>query len=176
MQRAPLTRSTKPLARDLAAPRGGFTLAESLIASVVLAVAVIGVAATLSASHQNSAALETEAQAASLARQLIEEIAAKPLVLSDATAGWPADKDRRNYDSVNDYAGYEDESPFTMLDGQEIGAAGAFKRIVTLTSPNSLFGTTPPAGDFVIVKVAVQDGNGGGCVLHRLVSRTTLTR
>src|SRR5690349_12721675 len=58
--------------------RGGFTLAEALLASVVLAVAVLGISQLTGASSQQSEALRQDARAVALARELMEEIASKP--------------------------------------------------------------------------------------------------
>ena len=187
------TRATDPTSRPAAAARGpahgprtgarggtpGFTLAESLIASVVLALAVVGVAGTLTAAHRQTEMLERESQAIALARQLIEEIAAKPLVSSDPTPGWSAGQhDRAMYDTVNDYDGYTDQTPVPTIEGAAADVAGAtrFQRLVTLRHPALLFGTAPVPGEFVVVEVKVRDALGDGCELRRLVSRTNLKR
>lgn len=160
-----------------ATDRHAFTLAESLLAAVVLAIAVIAVSATLSASQAHVNAIENGSRAASLARQLMEEIAAKPFVAVDATPGWPGVTSRASYDTVNDYDGYTDTTPLPMLDGEPSGAGGAgFTRSVTFHYPATLFGTTPHAGDFVIVDVAVRDPSGVACTLRRLFAQVDLDR
>ena len=60
---------------------GGFTLVESLIATVILAIAVVGIAGTLAATYQQSKEQTSSAEATQLARQLMEEISAKPFAL-----------------------------------------------------------------------------------------------
>src|SRR5436190_20655919 len=89
----------------------GFTLAESLTASVVLAAAVVGIAGSLSASYQQSAVHGDSAIALDLARELMEEVSAKPFdPATGATnaAGWPSVTDRTLYDTIDDYNGYSD--------------------------------------------------------------------
>jgi type II secretory pathway pseudopilin PulG len=157
--------------------RRGFTLAESLLASTVLAIAVIGVAATLSASHAQDSAVQTNSQAVAVARQLMEEVAAKPLVVSDTTPGWPVETERVKYDSIIDYAGYNDKTPVLTKVGEEIDLnSPVYLRTVTLHQPATLFGTNPPGGELVIVEVSVRDAAGNGCSLRRLAGRVNLER
>jgi type II secretory pathway pseudopilin PulG len=156
--------------------RGAFTLVESMVASLVLAIAVVGIAGTLASSQQQTAALEENATAIALGQQLIEEIAAKPLVVTNATPGWPTQTSRANYESINDYNGYTDTNAMSLIGGASSGAGGGFTRTVTLTYPASLFGTTVTAGDWVIVSVTVRDNSGRSVTLNRLVARATMTR
>src|SRR5215813_12309896 len=92
----------------------GFTLAEGLIAAVVLAAAVAGIVGPISAAYQQTRALEEASIATSLARQLLDEIVAKPFVdPSDysTTLGPEADEVTRSaYDNVDDYNGYHDST------------------------------------------------------------------
>lgn len=158
--------------------RRAFTLAESLLASVVLALAVIGVSATLSASHSQSGALTDEHYSIALARQLMEEIVAKPLVGADATPGWPTEKDRRHYDTVNDYDGYHDAYPFRTLEGDtaDIASTALFSREANLLRPATLFGTAATPGDMVVVQVTTADASGRRFTLSRLVARVNVQR
>lgn len=166
------------MARPTAATklRTGFTLIESLIASVVLAIAVVGVAGTLAASHAQAAVTEETARATALCRQLIEEIAARPLVASDATVGWPTQTNRAMYDSIADYSGYTETNPPLMLGGSSTGVADGFSRCVTLTYPTMLFGQPVTAGDWVLISVTTQDDSGRSVTLNRLVAATILVR
>ena len=158
--------------------RRAYTLAESMIASVVLAVAVIGVATTIAASHQQTGAVESDAVAVGAARQLMEEIAAKPLLASDATPGWAGgNHDRLYYDAIGDYAGFTEASPVFTLEGQKMDAGPAeYVRTVKVTYPTSVFGTTAAAGEFALVEVSVRGSRGKGCTLQRLVARTVRER
>ena len=158
--------------------RGAFTLAESLIASVVLAIAVVGVAGTIAASHQQTAALEEDSIAVAAARQLMEEIAAKPLAAADATPGWSlGQKDRALYDTIGDYHGLDETSPVATLEGVKMTIGSrTFVRRVTVTYPTSVFGTTVAAGEFAQIEVTVKGPVGRAVTLKRLVARTTRER
>ena len=178
--RAPARSRPARAARDMRTHGRGFTLAESLIAAVVLAIAVVGVATTITASHQQTVATQSDSQAVALARQLMEEIASRPLLASgaDATPGWPDDTNRAHYDSVNDYSGYTDGTPLPTLEGTTRAdiASVPFTRKVTIQSPVMIFGTTPPAGDMVIVEVKARDASGRTCALRRLFTRANVQR
>src|SRR5439155_9308521 len=94
------------LKSQIANQRAGFTLAESLIASVVLAAAVIGIAGMLAASYQQSEVRGNKTTALSLAQQLMEEIASKPLDPPSTPdhGGWSAGYSNRTvYDTIDDY-------------------------------------------------------------------------
>src|SRR3954464_11616343 len=80
--------------------RRGYTLAESLIASVVLAASVIGISGVLGASYQNSTGYRYTTTALGLAQELMEEISSKPTVLASGVTnkpGWPTQTDRTKY-------------------------------------------------------------------------------
>ena len=158
--------------------RRAFTLAESLIASVVLAIAVAGVATTIAASHQQSAALEEDSIAVAAARQLMEEVAAKPLVGTDATPGWSGgQKDRALYDTIDDYNGLDETSPLQTLEGATLTIGSQpFVRKVRVTYPTSVFGTTVAAGEFALIEVTVRSPTGRDVALRRLVAKTTRER
>jgi len=145
---------------------------------VVLAVAVVGVASTIAASHQQSAALEEDSVAVAAARQLMEEIAAKPLVGTDATPGWSGgQKDRAFYDTINDYHGLNETSPVQTLEGVKMTIGSqSFVRKVKVTYPTNVFGTTVSAGEFALIEVTVQGPAGSDVTLKRLVAKTTRER
>src|SRR5262249_17062838 len=123
------TRNTDPLRR-----RGAFTLAESLLAAVVLAIAVVGISSALMASQQQSRAMADDAIAVTLAPQPMEEIAAVPVVLSDGTtgaSGWPTDTTRAHYDTVNDFNGYRDQLTVTLEHEKTASGADTFNNSAT---------------------------------------------
>ena len=133
--------------------------------------------ATISASHDQTQSLENGSVAVSLARQLMEEIAAKPLVASDATPGWAGGVNDRNlYDTVNDYAGYVDSTPVATREGPKMSIGSQpYTRKVKITYPTDLFGTTSAAGEFAVVEVSVQSPSGQRCILSRIdVNRKAL--
>src|SRR5205085_9332145 len=86
--------------------RRGFTLAESLTASVVLAASVVAISGAMSASYQQSSQQGETAVALDLARELMEEIASKPMSIAapyNDYPGWSSGQhDRSKYDTVDD--------------------------------------------------------------------------
>src|ERR1041384_4412592 len=101
----------------------GFTLAESLLASVVLAIAVVGICGATSASFQQSQALQQRMTAAALGDQLIEEISAKPYLdpTTQQTTQGNASTNRQSYDNIGDYGGYSDTTAALRdLQGQTV--------------------------------------------------------
>lgn len=94
---------------------------ESLIAAVVLAIAVVGISGTLVATSQQAQDVDDSAVVNALARELMEEIVAKPLMppTSGNVLGWTGgNKDRTTYDSTSDFNGYSDVSPFKSIGGK----------------------------------------------------------
>src|SRR5437660_12418978 len=91
------------LAGRLALPRArGFTLAEALIASGLLAVATLAVAGTLAASSQQARQLSQSGNCQSLARELIEEVTGRSFT-AQPNAGWVSNAhDRSTYDDAAD--------------------------------------------------------------------------
>jgi len=153
-----------------------------MIASVVLAAAVIGIAGTLAASYQQSAVRGNKTTALSLAQQLMEEISSRPLdpPSSPDHAGWSGGvHDRTLYDTVDDYNGYTDSSStLAMNDGNTIdaGDGGSYTRRVTVTSNALPSGLTGTASDFVLVTVTVSMPQGQTTSLSQLFTRATLYR
>jgi prepilin-type N-terminal cleavage/methylation domain-containing protein len=119
--------------------RSGFTLIESLIASVVLAIAVVGIAGALGASFKQTSALDNDAAAVAVARALLEEAASKPFAASTAASKASAGNlDRSTYTNVADYHGYHDTSPFTTFAGGTVDLGTGYTRSVTYTVPASV--------------------------------------
>jgi prepilin-type N-terminal cleavage/methylation domain-containing protein len=179
--------------------RGGFTLAESLIASVVLAIAVVAVSGSILASQSQNTTQFEDTMALNLARELMEEIAAVPLSTADASS-WPSVTDRTQYDRVNDFNGYSDivkiplrlsssnvsgsvslssarPSVTVVTSGSPTLSAEQYRRTVSISYPTTpVSGATVAAGDFAIVTVTVQSANGNAVTLPRLFTRTTVKR
>jgi type II secretory pathway pseudopilin PulG len=157
--------------------RRGFTLAEALIASVVLALSVVGVAATMASSSAQSESTNEASITTALGRQLIEEITAKPFPITGVTTnpGWPTSHDRSTYDDAADYNGYTETTPITTLGGYTIDPGGRYTRTVTFTqrvNPSD----TPGAGDFGLITVTVTGPSGAQTIFSRIVTRITATR
>jgi type II secretory pathway pseudopilin PulG len=172
-------------------PRGrghaaaGYTLAESLIASVVLAIAIVAISGTLAASYQQNTMRGNTTSALNLAQQLMEEIAAKPIALPSNQVnkpGWQQGQtDRRLYDTVDDYNGYADfSSTIQAADGSTVNlnnGATSFQRSVTVQSgavPAGLTASTPE--DFVLVTVTVNMPYNQNVSVSQLVTRVTRLR
>jgi len=158
--------------------RGGFTLAEALIASVVLALSVVGIASALACSSQQAIVTNQAAITTALGKQLLEEIAAKPFPISGVTTnpGWSeGNHNRATYDDAADYNGYTDQTPITALSGATIDPGGLYTRSVTFVqrvNPSD----TPGNGDFGLITVTVTDPTGAATLFSRIVSNVTLAR
>ena len=170
-------------ARALRRRSRGYTLAESLIASVVLAAAVVGIAGTLSASYQQSAVRGNLNTALILAQQLMEEIAAKPVDVPSGQTdkpGWSQGQtDRTQYDNITDYDGYTDTSDSVKAwDGStvDLGEGGSYTRTVTVTQNALPSGLTGTASDFYLVTVTVTMPHNQSTSVSQLFTRLTMYR
>ena len=167
------------------APRRAYTLAESMIASVVLAASVIGIAGTLGASYRQNAVRGDLGTALQLAQQLMEEISARTLDLPAGQTnkpGWSAGQtDRTQYDTIDDYNGYTDSSnSIRAWNGStyDLGGGESYTRRVTVLAnakPSGLAGTAP-ASDFVLVTVSVQMPRGQATSISQFFTRATVMR
>src|SRR5688572_12916500 len=109
--------------RNLARHRA-FTLVEALIAAFVVAVATVGVASMLAASSQQSAVMQDSTVSQALARQLMEEIASRPVndANGNISLGYEVGETGRSlFNTIDDYDGYTDTTDsITMLDGTSV--------------------------------------------------------
>jgi prepilin-type N-terminal cleavage/methylation domain-containing protein len=163
--------------------RQGFTLAESLIASVVLAAAVVCIAGTLSASYQQSSVRGNMNTALQLAQALMEEIASRPIDVPSGQTdkpGWISGQtDRTQYDNVIDYNGYTDVgSSITAWNGSTIDLSngGDYTRTVYVTQNALPSGMTGTASDFYLVTVTVQMPKSQSISISQLFTRVTMYR
>lgn len=177
----PVARITSPTNRRRVR---GFTLAESLVASTVLAASVVGAVAPLIASQEQSAVLRERAAALSLGRQLMEEISSKPYVAaSGSTApGYLAGTHvRTNYDEIADYDQYSDTtSSLGDIGGSTMSfgtAEGSYTRAVSVSAQASpsWTGSNGASADFTMVTVTVTTPRGEHVTLNRLFTKTSLT-
>ena len=118
--------------------RRGFSIAEALIASTILAIAVVGIAGPLGAASQQAKVVRERATALVLARQLMEEITAKPL-WDGGTTCRPGPESgelgRANFDSADDYHNYNDRTDdLKNLSGSRLAFENnaLFRRAVTV--------------------------------------------
>jgi len=175
MARAPRTSRTNR--RRVA----GFTLLEALIAAVVLAIGVVGVSATLTASTQQSKAMATDTTAQMLARELMEEVAAKPFNppnAGDQPGAQQGNTHRETYDNLADYNGYQDATPLKSLAGDVIdtGDGVTYFRTVGVEFRNTPSGGPVSLGDFAMVTVTVKANGGRTISINRLVTNVNLIR
>jgi prepilin-type N-terminal cleavage/methylation domain-containing protein len=192
MAPARLTQNTK-------SQRRGFTLAESLLASVVLAIAVVAVSGAIVASQSQSEIQETSGIAVSLGRELMEEICQRPLTLPDITPGWRGGvTNRSTYDTIDDYNGYTD-SVAAYIARTTTASVGTFNsalppatvvtsgtpptptgqlytRVVKVTYPTTVFSSGDASGDFAIVTVTISGAGGTQVTLSRLVGNQSVSR
>ena len=174
---------SRPIAnrKSQIATRRAFTLAESMIASVVLAAAVIGIASTISASYRQSAVRGQTSTALLLAQQLMEEIASKPLEVSGTNKpGWSLGQTNRfNYDTIDDYHGYTDLSSSIETGGGatvDLGDGHSFTRVVNVQKNALPAGLSGAPSDFMLVTVTVQMPQDQSVSIAQLFTRVTLYR
>jgi MSHA pilin protein MshD len=158
----------------------GFTLIEALIASFVVAVATVGVGSMLAATSQQSGAMNDSSIGQALARQLMEEIASKPI--EDSTGAISlgpesGETSRSQYDQIDDYNGYSDTtSSIQMLDGTTVnlGNGQTYTRSVAVEYRTTASGAASNASTapFCVVSVTVTAANGVPVKLTRLFART----
>lgn len=178
---------TTPATRSLGSTRG-FSLIEGLAASVVLAIAVVGIAGTLIAAGANTQAASDAAIGNALARDLMEEISTTAFVppASDDAAGFAGgNTDRATFDNIYDFHGYNDTAPFTLPGGStytpETGRT--YVRSVAVefrTAPSgpavAVSAGNPTPGDFAMVRITVTSSAGNAVSLTRLLCNTTIVR
>ncbi len=101
----------------------GFTLAEALLAIVVLGVGMAGVMLAFGAVARHSADPVLRKQMMGIAQELLEEIALKPYAAAANSA--PAGCARDTYNDIADYHGYSSGGVCT-IDGVVIPALASF--------------------------------------------------
>jgi prepilin-type N-terminal cleavage/methylation domain-containing protein len=155
--------------------RGGFTLAESLIASAILAVAVTGIVGPITASYRQMAVSNQLTQAASLARELLSEVESKPFAdptdRSLTLGPEVGESSRDQFDNIDDYNGYHDNtSELKMLNGTDVGwnGKGVYQRSVKVEYRTTPSGTAAPSGSFAMVTVTITMPSGQSYVVQRL--------
>jgi len=165
--------------------RSGFTLAEGLLAVVVLAVAVGGIMGPISASYQQTRTVSETTTAVSLAQQLLDEILSKPIVdptdLS-TTLGPEADElSRTAFDNIDDYHGYHDTTDWTKSDAMKTASGAAitwngtdvYSRSVQMEYRATPSGAALTSGDYLLISVTVTMPHGHQVSVQRMVCRYT---
>jgi len=147
----------------------GFTLAEVLIASVVLAVSVAAVAQAISAGQQQVYAALHELRAGFVGEAMIEEILAKPY---EDPGGGDGESVRADFDDMQDYDG------FTQAVGEVTDHAGQslpppyqrFGRSVSVTPATVSLDDLSASATGVTITVTVTDEGGRSWSYSRFVS------
>jgi hypothetical protein len=164
--------------------RSGFTVAESMMASVILGIAVAGLGVALAASHQNAQVAEERGAMIQAARALMEDVASIPFLppaLVDKP-GWDLGvKTRADYDDVFDFDGYTDLIPLidrsTVITDITPGTAGYTRTVVVQPRSDPATPTASKSGaSFARVTVTVTAPSGDKITLPYLAARTVWRR
>jgi hypothetical protein len=151
------------------------------MASTILAIAVIGISLPLTAAHQNAASVHDQNAALILARQLMEEIAAKPLSDKSASAHLgpeSGESTRGQFDSADDYHQYSDQTQnMKDLSGAPIPFRPGlnFTRHVTVEYRNSPSGQPVATGDYALITVRAKSPSGQEVKIFRLMTKQVLS-
>jgi prepilin-type N-terminal cleavage/methylation domain-containing protein len=164
--------------------RKGFTLAECMIACLVLGIALTGLAVALSAAHQSAAVADERGDMLQAARELVEEIAARPFLspITSDKPGWSMGQtDRRQYDDVFDFAGYSDLVPIEDLASSVVNPPSTlpgYRRTVTLQMRSDPATPTvlKSSAAFAYVEVTVTGPSGDTLTLPYWSARTVWRR
>ena len=161
--------------------RCGFSIAEALIASTVLAIAVVAIAGPLGASSEQSRLGNERSTALVLARELMEEISSKPLCDGGTTCHLgpeSGESDRSKFDSADDYAGYHDTTKdIKTLGGQSLNydSNQLYSRDVTVEYRSAINGSSATSGDFGVVTVSVTTPHKQVVKISRLLCKQSMT-
>jgi hypothetical protein len=162
--------------------RSGFGVIEGLAASAVLAIAVVAVAGPLVASTEHARVTRERGGSLVLARQLMEEIASRPLCNGSPTPLGPeqTENSRSKYDSVDDYHGYRDSTRELKTVGGTAVSAGAtapqYNREVTVQYRTAQFEPSTDVTDFAVVTVKVTSPQGEAVRVSRLFCKHRMVR
>jgi Tfp pilus assembly protein PilV len=163
--------------------RRGFTLAEGLIAAVVLAVAVGGIMAPMSASYQQTRTVKQTSTAISMAQQLLDEIISRPFTdptdMSTTLGPEANEPSRTSFDNIDDYHGYHDSTDSNASDfmktvsGQTVGwnSTDIYRRSVQVEYRATPAGPAVAAGDYVVITIVVTMPHGHQVCVQRMVCK-----
>lgn len=131
--------------------RRGFTLAESLLASVVLAVSVCAIATAMTTAFSQTGRVDQTGAALLICRQLHEEIAAK------------------TFDDVAAMANQTLDNRITLADGSHYDLPAGFTRSVQIIRRSTPSGPEAANGDYLLIVVNVKIPNGEVVKLKRMI-------
>lgn len=154
------------------------------MACVVLGVAVSGLAVALAAAHQAAASADERGDLVLAARGLMEDVTAVPFLPPPASdkPGWSAGQtDRKQYDDVFDFDGYQDVLPSSDLSasvpGTGAGTVGVRRSVRVFPRSDPATATSLKAdATFAYVRVTVTAPSGETFVLPYLAARTIWRR
>jgi hypothetical protein len=159
----------------------GFSVAEAMMASTLLAIAVVGIAGPLGAACEQSRMGDERGAALVLARELMEEIVAKPLCDGGDTCHLgpeSGESSRSKFDSADDYHLYHDTTTeLKDLAGQTLAypASIIYSRDVSVEYRTSANGASTTSGDFGLVTVKVTTPHKQVVQVWRLMTRQSMT-
>ncbi|MFT3785244.1 MAG: prepilin-type N-terminal cleavage/methylation domain-containing protein [Tepidisphaeraceae bacterium] len=145
----------------------GFTLMESMFASVVLALGVVAIATTTTASYSQERFAEERRQGTELAQQLMEQISGMPI--DPPIAGAPAIK---NYNGFTDTVRTGDMPTTvstTSTTPDPSAAATTFVRRVAVQRFDSLSTANATTGQLALVTIDVTTPLGQTVRLRKLI-------
>lgn len=156
----------------------GFTLFEALLASALLASAIVAVTLPMTVSAGNRLVETRLAMATGLAQEMMEEILAKPFDDPDgASSPGPeiGESTRDQFDNIDDYDGYaEAAGSLVAWSGEPVTADAAemLSREVAVAQVRVAGQSDSEATSFVRVTVTVRDDTRAMATLTRLVYDT----
>jgi len=157
--------------------RQGFTLAEGLLASTVLAVAAGAMLLPFTVGARNNTVVVRQAVAVSLAEALLEEILVKPFYDPDGPSNpgpEPGESGRDRFDNIDDYHDYTEaagqlcDTTGSPITGASLAGYSRHATVNYLRLPGD-----PDDEDPTVVRVTVEVRRNGALVhrLSRLVGR-----
>jgi Tfp pilus assembly protein PilV len=154
----------------------GFTLAEGLLASVVLAMTVVAVAGALSAAGGQSRELERRTALVSGAQELLEKVASLPVDAPvDGVVGYvQGNTDWRTYDDLNDFAGFEETFDAPLNGSTASPHMATMTRRVSVQRRSMPAGPVVVDGPFALVTIEVISDDGRTYVVNYLAARVNL--
>jgi Tfp pilus assembly protein PilV len=170
---------------DRAEFRRGFTLAEALLAVMVLSIAVGAIMGPISASYSQTRTVTQTTTAISMAHQLLDEMLSRPLVdpsdLSTTPGPEANEPGRAAFDNIDDYHGYHDTtdsnaaSAMKTATGQTLSwnSTDVYSRDVTVEYRATRDGPAAASGDYLVIKVTVTMPHNHKVSVQRMVCRYT---